>query len=165
VTDLAKVRLLGLKALEQGLTHPAFNLEKRTWLLVRAFIAQVERVHGHRVAVKRRPGDPVQLMSSWARAADELPRSRSLPIWMRLSPRRRCRTKARSREEPDMRCGTSRACVPILNGCPVLTGSGRAYYPYLDCERLSVDPSTPRRGDRSRKRLDMRRGKSFEDIA
>lgn len=75
VTDLAKAHVLSLKALEQGLTHRAFNLGNGSGYSVREVIASVERVTHRRVPVKlgnRRPGDPARLISNSARAADEL---------------------------------------------------------------------------------------------
>jgi UDP-arabinose 4-epimerase len=75
VTDLAKAHVLALKALEQGLTHRAFNLGNGHGYSVREVIASVERVTGRRVPVRfgdRRPGDPARLISNSARAASEL---------------------------------------------------------------------------------------------
>src|SRR3979411_2096194 len=66
VTDLAKAHVLALKALEQGLTHRAFNLGNGHGYSVREVIASVERITGRPVPVKfgeRRPGDPAQLIS------------------------------------------------------------------------------------------------------
>src|SRR4029450_7904170 len=73
--DLAKAHVLALKALEQGLTHRAFNLGNGHGYSVREVIASVERVTGFSVPVKfgeRRPGDPARLISDSARAASEL---------------------------------------------------------------------------------------------
>jgi UDP-arabinose 4-epimerase len=75
VTDLAKAHVLALKALEQGLTHRAFNLGNGLGYSVREVIASVERVTRRPVPVKlgaRRPGDPARLISNSARAAEEL---------------------------------------------------------------------------------------------
>lgn len=75
VTDLAKAHVLALKALEQGLTHRAFNLGNGAGYSVREVIASVERVTGRPVPVKfgeRRPGDPARLISNSTRAATEL---------------------------------------------------------------------------------------------
>jgi UDP-arabinose 4-epimerase len=75
VTDLAKAHVLALKALEQGLTHRAFNLGNGNGYSVREVIASVERVTGRPVPVKfgeRRPGDPARLISNSTRAATEL---------------------------------------------------------------------------------------------
>lgn len=75
VTDLAKAHVLALKALEQGLTHRAFNLGNGNGYSVREVIASVERVTGRTVPVKfgeRRPGDPARLISDSTRAATEL---------------------------------------------------------------------------------------------
>jgi UDP-arabinose 4-epimerase len=75
VTDLAKAHVLALKALEQGLTHRAFNLGNGHGYSVREVIASVERVTGLPVPVRfgeRRPGDPARLISNSARAESEL---------------------------------------------------------------------------------------------
>ncbi|MET0793027.1 MAG: UDP-glucose 4-epimerase GalE [Polyangiaceae bacterium] len=75
VTDLAKAHVLALKALEQGLTHRAFNLGNGNGYSVREVIASVERVTGRTVPVKfgeRRAGDPARLISNSTRAATEL---------------------------------------------------------------------------------------------
>jgi UDP-arabinose 4-epimerase len=75
VTDLARAHVLALKALEQGLTHRAFNLGNGFGYSVREVIASAERVTGHRVPMKlgdRRPGDPARLISNSTRAANEL---------------------------------------------------------------------------------------------
>ena len=75
VTDLAKAHLLALKALEQGLTHRAFNLGNGQGYSVREVIASVERVTGLPVPVRlgeRRTGDPARLISNSRRAAIEL---------------------------------------------------------------------------------------------
>ena len=75
VTDLAKAHVLALKALEQGLTHRAFNLGNGHGYSVREVIASVERVTGLPVPVRfgeRRPGDPARLISNSTRAASEL---------------------------------------------------------------------------------------------
>ena len=75
VTDLAKAHVLALKALEQGLTHRAFNLGNGLGYSVREVIASVERITGFSVPVKfgeRRPGDPARLISDSTRAASEL---------------------------------------------------------------------------------------------
>ena len=75
VTDLAKAHVLALKALEQGLTHRAFNLGNGHGYSVREVIASVERVTGRSVPVRfgeRRPGDPPRLISNSMRAASEL---------------------------------------------------------------------------------------------
>jgi len=75
VTDLAKAHVLALKALEQGLTHRAFNLGNGFGYSVREVIASVERVTALPVPVRlgdRRPGDPARLISNSTRAANEL---------------------------------------------------------------------------------------------
>lgn len=75
VTDLAKAHVLALKALEQGLTHRAFNLGNGNGYSVREIIASVERVTGRTVPVifgERRAGDPARLISNSTRAATEL---------------------------------------------------------------------------------------------
>lgn len=75
VTDLAKAHVLALKALEQGLTHRAFNLGNGQGYSVREVIASVERVTGRTVPVRfgdRRSGDPARLISNSTRAATEL---------------------------------------------------------------------------------------------
>ena len=75
VTDLAKAHVLALNALEQGLTHRAFNLGNGNGYSVREVIASVERVTGRRVPVtlgERRSGDPARLISDSTRAATEL---------------------------------------------------------------------------------------------
>lgn len=75
VTDLAKAHVLALKALEQGLTHRAFNLGNGNGYSVREIIASVERVTGRTVPVifgERRAGDPARLVSNSTRAATEL---------------------------------------------------------------------------------------------
>jgi UDP-arabinose 4-epimerase len=75
VTDLAKAHVLALKALEQGLTHRAFNLGNGNGYSVREVIASVERVTGRTVPVKlgeKRAGDPARLISDSTRAATEL---------------------------------------------------------------------------------------------
>ena len=75
VTDLAEAHVLALKALEQGLTHRAFNLGNGQGYSIREVITSVERVTGLSVPVRfgeRRPGDPAQLISNSARAACEL---------------------------------------------------------------------------------------------
>ena len=75
VTDLAKAHVLALKALEQGLTHRAFNLGNGHGYSVREVIASVERVTGRSVPVRfgeRRSGDPARLISNSMRAASEL---------------------------------------------------------------------------------------------
>jgi UDP-arabinose 4-epimerase len=75
VTDLARAHVLALKALEQGLTHRAFNLGNGHGYSVREVIASVERVTGRTVPVRfgeRRLGDPARLISNSTRAATEL---------------------------------------------------------------------------------------------
>lgn len=75
VTDLAKAHVLALKALEQGLTHRAFNLGNGNGYSVREIIASVERVTGRTVPVifgERRAGDPARLISNSTRATTEL---------------------------------------------------------------------------------------------
>jgi UDP-arabinose 4-epimerase len=75
VTDLAEAHVLALNALEQGLTHRAFNLGNGHGYSVREVIASVERVTGLSVPVRfgeRRPGDPARLVSNSIRAASEL---------------------------------------------------------------------------------------------
>ena len=75
VTDLAEAHVLALKALEQGLTHRAFNLGNGHGYSVREVIASVERVTGLPVPARlgeRRPGDPARLISNSKRAASEL---------------------------------------------------------------------------------------------
>jgi UDP-arabinose 4-epimerase len=75
VTDLAEAHLLALKALEQGLTHRAFNLGNGHGYSVQEVIASVERTTGLPVPVRfgeRRPGDPARLISNSMRAANEL---------------------------------------------------------------------------------------------
>ena len=75
VTDLAEAHVLALKALEQGLTHRAFNLGNGHGYSVREVIASVERVTGLPVPARlgeRRPGDPARLISDSKRAASEL---------------------------------------------------------------------------------------------
>ena len=75
VTDLAKAHVLALKALEQGLTHRAFNLGNGNGYSVREMIASVERVTGRTVPVifgERRAGDPARLISNSTRATSEL---------------------------------------------------------------------------------------------
>jgi UDP-glucose 4-epimerase len=72
---LAKAPVLALKALEQGLTHRAFDLRNGFGYSVREVIALAERVTGHRVPMilwEKRPGDPARLIGNSTRAADEL---------------------------------------------------------------------------------------------
>src|SRR4029077_10249796 len=75
VTDLAEAHVLALKALEQGLTHRAFNLGNGHGYSVHEVIASVERVTRLSVPVRfgeRRPGYPAWLISNSTRAASEL---------------------------------------------------------------------------------------------
>lgn len=75
VADLANAHVLGLSALEQGMTHRSFNLGSGRGYSVREVIASVERVTGRNVPVRygpRRAGDPPILVSDGTRARAEL---------------------------------------------------------------------------------------------
>jgi UDP-glucose-4-epimerase GalE len=75
VTDLASAHVLALRRLESGGASQSYNLGTEQPTSVRGIVAAVERVTGRRVATQdapRRPGDPVVLYASAARARQDL---------------------------------------------------------------------------------------------
>jgi UDP-arabinose 4-epimerase len=75
VADLAAAHVLALRALEQGMARPAYNLGIGRGFSVREVIAAAERVTGRKVPFSlspRRGGDPATLVSDATRAAEEL---------------------------------------------------------------------------------------------
>jgi len=75
VTDLVRAHLLALDALDKGSRNTSINLGSGSGYSVREMVAAAEKVTGRKIPLKitgRRPGDPAELVASYAKAQELL---------------------------------------------------------------------------------------------
>ncbi|MFA5320507.1 MAG: UDP-glucose 4-epimerase GalE [Candidatus Omnitrophota bacterium] len=75
VTDLVRAHLLALDALDKGVRNTSINLGSGCGYSVKEMVAAAEKVTGRKIPLNiagRRPGDPAELVASYAKAKELL---------------------------------------------------------------------------------------------